>query len=49
MRPLNAEGKEVKPSLSDYPVIPWDRMDLDQFNLIKHFPKMARRMLSLLA
>ena len=21
-------------------------MDLDQFNLIKHFPKMARRMLS---
>jgi radical SAM superfamily enzyme YgiQ (UPF0313 family) len=45
--PLNTDGKEVKPSLDDYPVIPWDRMDLDQFNLIKHFPKMARRMLSL--
>jgi radical SAM superfamily enzyme YgiQ (UPF0313 family) len=45
--PVNAEGKEVKPSLEDYPVIPWDRMDLDQFNLIKHFPKMARRLLSL--
>ncbi len=28
-------------------MIPWDRMDLDQFNLIKHFPKMARRLLSL--
>src|SRR5271157_4742273 len=45
--PVNAEGKEVKPSLDDYPVIPWDRMDLEQFNLIKHFPKMARRMLKL--
>jgi radical SAM superfamily enzyme YgiQ (UPF0313 family) len=45
--PVNAEGKEVKPSLDDYPVIPWDRMDLDQFNLIRHFPKMARRLLSL--
>jgi radical SAM superfamily enzyme YgiQ (UPF0313 family) len=45
--PLNTDGKEVKPSLSDYPVIPWDRMDLEQFNLIKHFPKMARRLLSL--
>ncbi len=45
--PVNSEGKEVKPSLDDYPVIPWDRMDLEQFNLIKHFPKMARRLLSL--
>jgi radical SAM superfamily enzyme YgiQ (UPF0313 family) len=45
--PLNSDGKEVKPALSDYPVIPWDQMDLDQFNLIKHFPKMARRLLSL--
>jgi radical SAM superfamily enzyme YgiQ (UPF0313 family) len=45
--PLNTDGKEVKPSLDDYPVIPWDRMDLDQFNLIKHFPRMARRLLSL--
>ena len=42
--PLNSDGKEVKPALSDYPVIPWDQMDLDQFNLIKHFPKMARRL-----
>jgi radical SAM superfamily enzyme YgiQ (UPF0313 family) len=44
--PVTADGKEVKPSLTDYPEIPWDRMDLDQFNLIQHFPKMARRMLS---
>jgi len=45
--PVSSDGKEVKPPLGDYPVIPWDQMDLDQFNLIKHFPKMARRMLSL--
>lgn len=44
--PLDSAGKERKPSLDDYPVIPWDRMDLGQFNLIKHFPKMARRILS---
>src|SRR5215469_17179451 len=45
--PLGADGKEVKPSLADYPVIRWDRMDLDQFNLIRHFPKMTRPLLSL--
>jgi radical SAM superfamily enzyme YgiQ (UPF0313 family) len=42
----DAAGEAVKPSLVDYPVIPWDRMDLDQFNLIRHFPKWARWMLS---
>ena len=45
--PLDEAGTEVKPSLANYPEIPWDRMDLDQFNLIKHFPKFARRILSL--
>jgi radical SAM superfamily enzyme YgiQ (UPF0313 family) len=44
--PVDADGKEVKPSLADYPAIPWDRMNLDQFNLIKHFPWLARRLLS---
>jgi radical SAM superfamily enzyme YgiQ (UPF0313 family) len=43
---LDAAGEAVKPSLDDYPVIPWDRMDLDQFNLIRHFPKWTRRVLS---
>jgi radical SAM superfamily enzyme YgiQ (UPF0313 family) len=43
---LDTAGEAVKPSLADYPVIPWDRMDLDQFNLIQHFPKWARWMLS---
>jgi radical SAM superfamily enzyme YgiQ (UPF0313 family) len=43
--PLDAAGKEVKPTLQDYPEIPWERMDLDQFNLIKHLPPLVRRML----
>jgi len=37
----------LKPSLAYYPEIPWDRMDLNQFNLVAHFPKWARRLLSL--
>jgi radical SAM superfamily enzyme YgiQ (UPF0313 family) len=46
--PLDAAGQEVKPSLDCYPEIPWDRMDLDQFNLIRHFPRLARRVLTAL-
>jgi radical SAM superfamily enzyme YgiQ (UPF0313 family) len=42
----DAAHNAVKPSLADYPVIPWERMDLDQFNLIRHFPKWALWMLS---
>ncbi len=36
-RPIDAAGKEVKPSLQPYPAIPWESMDLDQFNLIPKF------------
>jgi radical SAM superfamily enzyme YgiQ (UPF0313 family) len=43
---LDAAGEASKPSLADYPEIQWDRMDLDQFNLIRHFPKWARWLLS---
>src|SRR5579864_491296 len=32
--PVDAAGKERKPSLQDYPSIPWDAIDLRQFNLI---------------
>src|SRR5271167_1006952 len=32
--PVDAMGKERKPSLNHYPTIPWDKLDLDQFNLI---------------
>jgi len=44
--PEDAFGQEMKPSLADYPEIPWERMDLDQFNVIGHFPKLARRILT---
>src|SRR5271157_571263 len=32
--PVDAAGKELKPSLKQYPVIPWDTIDLQQFNLV---------------
>src|SRR6202158_3829646 len=40
--PVDAFGQESKPSLKQYPAIPWDKIDLDQFNLV---PKMAKRTL----
>src|ERR1700733_11813549 len=35
--PVDADGKELKPSLKPYPVIPWDTIDLKQFNLVPKF------------
>ena len=35
--PGDATGKEHKPSLKQYPMIPWDSIDLDQFNLVPKF------------
>jgi radical SAM superfamily enzyme YgiQ (UPF0313 family) len=43
---VDDSGNPVKPLLNDYPVIPWDSMDLEQFNLIRHFPTWARRLLA---
>jgi radical SAM superfamily enzyme YgiQ (UPF0313 family) len=40
--PVDAFGQERKPSLQQYPPIPWDKIDLAQFNLV---PKMAKRTL----
>jgi radical SAM superfamily enzyme YgiQ (UPF0313 family) len=40
--PVDAMGKERKPSLNPYPVIPWDKLDLSQFNLI---PKLMHPLL----
>ncbi len=40
--PVDAFGQESKPSLKQYPAIPWDKIDLGQFNLV---PKMAARTL----
>lgn len=35
--PIDASGKERKPALRDYPQIPWDTLDLRQFNRIPGF------------
>ncbi len=35
--PVDEAGKERKPALQPYPIIPWDTIDLDQFNLIPKF------------
>ncbi|MEI9975589.1 MAG: cobalamin-dependent protein [Ignavibacteriota bacterium] len=35
--PVDAFGQERKPALQDYPAIPWDSLDLQQFNRIPAF------------
>ena len=35
--PVDAFGQEQKPTLQDYPQIPWDKLDIDQFNRIPGF------------
>ncbi len=35
--PVDTFGQERKPSLQDYPAIPWDKLDLKQFNRIPAF------------
>ncbi|HEV2799087.1 MAG TPA: radical SAM protein [Pyrinomonadaceae bacterium] len=40
--PVDEAGKDKKPSLQPYPQIPWETLDLDQFNLV---PKIARPLL----
>jgi radical SAM superfamily enzyme YgiQ (UPF0313 family) len=37
--PVEADGKPRKPSLREYPAIPWDSIDLGQFNLVPKFFK----------
>jgi radical SAM superfamily enzyme YgiQ (UPF0313 family) len=32
--PVDEHGRERKPSLQPYPAIPWESMDLDQFNIV---------------
>jgi radical SAM superfamily enzyme YgiQ (UPF0313 family) len=38
--PVDEFGQERKPTLKEYPAIPWDKISLDQFNLV---PKLAMR------
>ena len=37
--PVDADGKQKKPSLKEYPAIPWNSIDLEQFNLVPKFFK----------
>ena len=39
--PVDEHGKERKPSLQPYPVMPWKTIDLEQFNLV---PKLVSRL-----
>src|SRR5256714_2854022 len=41
-KPLDETGKERKPSLQPYPAIPWEKLDLEQFNMV---PKIVRPLL----
>ena len=42
--PVDAFGQERKPTLQDYPSIPWETINLDQFNLVpKAFAPLLRR------
>ena len=41
--PIDESGKERKPSLHEYPEIPWATLNIDQFNF---FPRMLRPLLS---
>jgi len=40
--PVDSDGKEVKPTLQDYPRIAWDTIDLSQFDLMAKLPRWAR-------
>lgn len=33
----DGKGGDVKPALQEYPHIPWETLDLDQFSLVPHF------------
>jgi len=42
--PVDEAGKDKKPSLDHYPAIPWESMDLDQFNMVpKVFAPLLKR------
>jgi radical SAM superfamily enzyme YgiQ (UPF0313 family) len=40
---VDAKGNDIKPTLQPYPAIPWESIDLDQFNIV---PKIMRSWLS---
>lgn len=45
-QPVDANGKERKPSLQPYPQIPWETMNLEQFDIIPKWPKFLPKLLA---
>ncbi|HET9942382.1 MAG TPA: cobalamin B12-binding domain-containing protein, partial [Terriglobia bacterium] len=43
--PIGPDKREVKPSLVDYPEIPWETIPLEQFNMIGKLPRIVRSLL----
>ena len=43
--PAKLSGKDVKPTLKNYPVMAWDQTDLTLFNLMRFVPGAAKRLL----
>lgn len=44
-QPATRDGKDVKPTLKDYPVVAWDHIDLSLFNLMRFVPAAAKKLL----
>jgi len=44
-KPVDANDHQVKPSLTEYPQIPWQTIPLEQFNLIGKLPGLVRSFL----
>lgn len=42
----HADGRPAKPALKDYPIVPWDQMDLGRFDLMRFMPGSIRWLLT---
>ena len=47
-KPEEINGKDVKPSLSNYPQVEWDKIDLSLFNLMRFVPGKVKKVLKLM-
>jgi len=39
----SGDNEPVKPSLQNYPIVPWDQMDMVRFDLMRHVPGSVRK------
>jgi len=44
-QPAQIHGKDVKPTLKNYPSVAWDEIDLSLFNLMRFVPATAKKLL----